>query len=629
VSVITRRGFLQGATAAAVGTTVSTQRVSASADLFLRSPNIQNVSADSAALIWTLPMQTAGSVVITDPSGSLKTFEAVATKFDAASTGMGQTYYQYRAVLQGLTPDTAYLYRIQAGGQPLACSLARPLQFRTAQNGPFSFLHLADCGTGTDQELQLSRQMSAEQVSFALANGDLAYELATYDSVETNYYGVYREQMAQVPFFASLGNHEYYTASGQPSLAARITPTDGIAPADWGRYYSFDWGNAHFVALDSNAPLTDAAAGAGQMLEWLEADLASTRKFWRIAFFHHPGYATGHHQDEPEAALVRKYIVPILEAHGVQLVFNGHEHTYQRTYELLAGQVVAPNSGGLVYITSGGGGTAPYWTPPNDLIAQSIGMNNYVRADVSSSSLTLHARGLGQDSDIDSVVLAPKPQLFAVVNVACFTPDVASGGAIAIFGRNLCPMDRAALFQTPMVEAESCSVTLNGVAVPLLYAGATQMNVQIPFGFSGAGTLAVQTPNGSAQTAVRIDPIAPGLFANPAASEIALAIRGDWSLIDASKSANTGEMVTLFLTGLGPVNADVEAGVLPPGPIPVAARVGVMFGDSYVDAVSATLNAAALYQVQVKVPPGLASKLVPVKVIANGVSSNTRSLPIA
>ena len=59
-------------------------------------------------------------------------------------------------------------------------------------------------------------------------------------------------------------------------------------------------------------------------MTWLDNDLASTHRFWRVAFFHHPGYATGKHQDEPPAGEVRQAIVPILEKYGVQLVFNGH-----------------------------------------------------------------------------------------------------------------------------------------------------------------------------------------------------------------------------------------------------------------------------------------------------------------
>ena len=119
----------------------------------------------------------------------------------------------------------------------MSTQLAAPLQFNTPDTGPFSFLHFADSGEGHDEQLQLARQMRPENVSLVLANGDLAYESATYASIEANYYSIYREMMAQTPFFATLGNHEYYTGSGAPSLAGRATPTGGIERSDWGRYY--------------------------------------------------------------------------------------------------------------------------------------------------------------------------------------------------------------------------------------------------------------------------------------------------------------------------------------------------------------------------------------------------------
>src|SRR5262245_39258783 len=98
--------------------------------------------------------------------------------------------------------------------------------------------------------------------------------------------------------------------------------------------------------------LVEAAIDQGAMLRWLENDLAATRLFWRIVFFHHPPFAAGPNQNDAQCILARERIVPILERHGVQLVFNGHEHSYQRTEPLLAGHIVRPDQG-IVYMTTG------------------------------------------------------------------------------------------------------------------------------------------------------------------------------------------------------------------------------------------------------------------------------------
>jgi uncharacterized protein (TIGR03437 family) len=449
----------------------------------------------------------------------------------------------------------------------------------------------------------------------------LAYELATYASIEANYYGVYEEMMAQIPFFGSLGNHEYMTNNAQPTLATRVTPTAGVPVSDQGRYYSFDWGNAHFVALDSNNSLDDAIAGTGPMLDWLDNDLQSTSKFWKIVFFHHPGYATGIHQDEPPAGEVRQGIVPILEKYGVQLVLNGHEHTYQRTYELLGGQVVAPNSGGIVYVTSGGGGADPYYTAPNDLIAQSIGVNNYVHAEVSGEEITLKVRGLGSRGDIDSIVLAPQPQVFSAGNSATLTADLASGGALTIMGRNLSATSFTAGLKAPRLTENGCSASLNGIPVPILSASAGQMNLQIPFNFSGPATLQLITRNGTAQTTVQVEPVAPEFFLSPDGS--VMAAHGNGSPVTQSAPATASETITLFMTGLGAVTSAVQAGVLPPPGVQVAAPVQASIGGVVVPTQSAVLSttAAGTYEVLIQVPSGL-RQLAAVQVTVGGVVSN-------
>jgi acid phosphatase type 7 len=507
LSGINRRTFLRVAAGASAGSVLIPNGLQGAAHPFLRDPNVQNVSAAGASVVWALLSAVTGAVEVADSSGNASMVPATVTEFDRSQTGMPHSYFQYEAAIGNLTPGTSYSYRIHLNGKP--APLACPLQFTTPDNAGFSFLHLADSGEGNQAQFQIGEQMAQENVSLVLANGDLAYDLATYASVEANYYRAYRTMMARMPFFTSLGNHEYYTGSGAPSLAGRVTPASGVCAADQGRYYSFDWGNVHFVVLDSNQPLVDAIAGTGQMLEWLDNDLSATRQFWRIAMFHHPGYATGVHQSEPPAGQVRQYIVPILEKYGVQLVFNGHEHTYQRTYELLEGQTITPNSGGIVYITSGGGGAGPYWTAPNNLIAESIGVNHYVRGNVSGSTIQLGARALGADSDMDSALLAPEPQIFSVQNPGSMTTNLASGGQLTVLGRNLCPTQVQASAQAPVLEAAGCSVTINGVPIPLYYADAGQLNAQIPSGLAGAATLMVVTPNGTAQTSINVSALTP------------------------------------------------------------------------------------------------------------------------
>jgi uncharacterized protein (TIGR03437 family) len=415
---------------------------------------------------------------------------------------------------------------------------------------------------------------------------------------------MYQEMMAQIPFFATLGNHEYYTEAGLPSLSGRALPTVGVAPDDHGRYYSFDWGNAHLVALDSNLPLEKAASGNSGMLDWLERDLSSTRKFWRIAFFHHPGYATGKHQHSAEAARVREHIVPILEKHGVQLVFNGHEHTYQRTFALRGGQVVQDNSSGIVYVTSGGGGAQTYWSAPDERIAKSIGLNHFVRTEITRASLSLRTRGLGEAADIDGLMLQPKPRITSVANSADYTSSLASGAIVSIFGLNLFP-EAVISPSTSASEASGYTVSLDEEVLPVLFADAMQINTQLPADVEGSAILTVSTPNGAVETTVQVQPLAPALFVNPQSPGNVLVTR-EGVPVDPEVPVEAGQSICLFVTGLGANPQDVS----------------IRIGGSQADVSGITALGKGIYQLRLVIPRVPSAGPSPIHALVDGISSN-------
>jgi 3',5'-cyclic AMP phosphodiesterase CpdA len=113
------------------------------------------------------------------------------------------------------------------------------------------------------------------------------------------------------------------------------------------RWYSFDYGNAHFVGLEVDG-YASTAPGSAQML-WLANDLAQTRQRWKVVFFHAPFYSSGAHGGDPQVPQLRAALEPLFIQHGVDLVFNGHDHDYERSV-----------AHGVVYIVAGGGGAPLY-----------------------------------------------------------------------------------------------------------------------------------------------------------------------------------------------------------------------------------------------------------------------------
>jgi uncharacterized protein (TIGR03437 family) len=262
------------------------------------------------------------------------------------------------------------------------------------------------------------------------------------------------------------------------------------------------------------------------------------------------------------------------------------------------------------------------------LIAQSIGVNNYVRAEVSGDEITIKVRGLGHRGEIDSIVLAPRPQMFSAVNSASLSPDLACGGALTILGRNLSATSFQSGLKDPHLNENGCSVTLNGQPVPILSAGAAQMNLQIPFTFVGPGTLQMVSRNGSANLPVQVAPVAPQFFVNPDGS--IRAAHADGSPVTASSPARGSEAITLFATGLGAVSQPTQAGILPHAGVTAIANVQVTLGGQAVQTMPAVLSVTepGTYQIQVQVPGGLTGPL-PVQATANAIASNAPFLPIA
>lgn len=260
--------------------------------------------------------------------------------------------------LSGLTPATTYYYSIGTTNQTLAAGIE--CRFVTApvagSIGPTRVWAYGDFGgislgleTGNsnyvygeyavrDSYLQFT---GTNQTDVWLPLGDLAYDIGTDGQFQTNFFDTFSTILRQTAPWPTIGNHEVLSVpSGQrfPYLDIFSFPTNGEAggvASGSERYYSFDRANIHFVCLDSE---TQNRATNGAMASWLRADLASTTNKWIIAYFHHPPYSKGSHDsDAPyETSMIemRQNIVPILEDGGVDLVLNGHSHTYERSYLL-------------------------------------------------------------------------------------------------------------------------------------------------------------------------------------------------------------------------------------------------------------------------------------------------------
>jgi acid phosphatase type 7 len=614
VSSHSRRHFIQAVAVALASRSIAV----ANPATILRFPHVQNVRRDGATVRWTSRERTT-SVLELSADGETTRVAAAVREFTRAQTNMSQSYFEYEARLRKLKSGTEYTYRVFADDQLLT---ADALRFRTPGAQPVKFVSFGDSGMGTPEQQQLVGRMMSHSAKLVVHTGDLVYPTGTYEGYEKFYFDFYRQMMTEVPFFPCPGNHDYYEFRCGPYREVHSLPNEGIPPAESGRYYSYDWGNVHFISLDSNDSLIDAVEGRGKMLEWLETDLQRTDKFWRVVYLHHPAYSAGLHCEELESQLVRQYIVPILDKYSVPLVLNGHEHSYQRSYPMSQGQVAARGDG-TVYITTGGGGATlhPVFSSPFVEIAQS--RHHYIVCDINGAAGQIRAFGLAGDI-FDTATLTPQPVLVphGIVNSASFTPSVAPGGLVTIFGWQLSPEDIVPpKFPLPK-SAAGLSVLLNDEQLPILMASAKQVNVQLPFTAPGDATLTVKTPNGKVSTMIKIASVAPALFADAVFHESGMQVTAD-------VPAKVGELVSIYLTGLGAVYGDAAAGV-PASELQAATIVHVRLGGRVLPVEFAGLAAglAGVNVVRFRVPiaTGTATGL---SVRAAGAESNEVLLHVA
>jgi len=507
--------------------------------LVCRRPHVQRVRRTGATISWASAEPGTASVKVTGPDGVSRSVSAASVRFNAGQGGATTAFYRHWAALESLDPATEYTYSILFDGRDI--TPAGDMRFRTAGQQTFTFLAIGDSGTGSEEQKRLAAIFQRDPAALVIHTGDLAYPTGTFESYDRNYFDFYQELMARVPFFPVPGNHDYYDFNAEPYRALHDLPRANVAEKDQGRYYSFDWGDVHFISLDSNAPLEEAAAGSGDMLRWLEADLATTTKFWRVAVFHHPPYAFGPNQDDPLTILARERIVPILERYHVPLIFGGHEHSYQRSVPVRGG---GERANGAVYLTTGGGGAALYPVYDSPLIAARASVFHYMRIQVTGRRMRLAAIGIDGQA-FDSFVVEPAPVVRGeLVNAASGTRAIGRGGLISIYGWQFTP-------EIWTNGGGDVRVRVGGVDAQVIAASPMQINVALPAGLIGTQTVEILTPVGSATAEIEVVPVAPALFSDGV-------FENGRSQVTESSPCGPGSRVSLFLTGVGQWNGPVN-----------------------------------------------------------------------
>ncbi len=326
----------------------------AASPIFVVPPYLQDVRKDGIVVMW----ETSGPAASRVEFGKHKlNRKAVERERDTAI---------HRVRLEGLQPDTEYRYRAVSGD----CA-TDTFSFRTAPAKPssFSFLVWGDDQTNYDVSTGVCAVMAKADARFVMSVGDIVGCGGNWREWTEQYLIPIHQWAGSRPSFVAIGNHEYGNHRGPErgvvAFERYLTHPYAKGQDHNDYWYSFDYGNAHFVCLDSQSfhekELPNGEARIAEddpQLAWLKTDLEKTKDAeWTFVFFHTPPYAEcwsgGYYDGEPA---FRADLVPVLEQARVAIVFSGHMHGYERGLPHPPYDPATGKGNNTAYIITGGGG---------------------------------------------------------------------------------------------------------------------------------------------------------------------------------------------------------------------------------------------------------------------------------
>ena len=354
-------------------------------DLYI-APYLQNVTPDGITVMWETTEPVAG-VVEYGRNGSL----------DRQARESGQNKI-HEIRIGGLEPGETYDYRVRYAQTTLAAASFTTAPPPGAEN--WRFVVYGDNRSNPATHARNVEQIMKLKPGIILNTGDLVAQGSQYEQWKPQYFDPLRGVSEHIPVFPCLGNHEqnaphYYNYHSLPDDQGEV-------------YYSFDYANAHIISLNSNTKDAPYQRGEKQT-EWLIDDLKKHKDAtWKIVFFHHPLF-----RSHPTRGITEQRWVwqPVFEEYGVDLVLNGHDHYYMRSYAI--GRYTGEPRRGLFHLISGGGGANTYPMVPKAHAAFRRRVHHVTAVDVMGD------RMVGRAVDIDGNVF----DAFVVDKQAVSSPE--------------------------------------------------------------------------------------------------------------------------------------------------------------------------------------------------------------
>lgn len=304
---------------------------------FVVRPFLQFVTQDGATIVFETSRPCAGLV---------EYGESVIYTGKLESSADGTIH---KARIGGLRSETGYFYRVRIKGDDGVEVLSDPLTFQTSikPGTPLAFAVIGDTQKNKPVIEKLQAFAFTLRPHIQIHLGDVVdkgpdREEWTSELLEASY-----PLMSRVCLYPSIGNHEdnhsnYYRYFALP---------------DPQYYYTYTVGDAQFYSIDTNK----SVAPGSEQYEWLDRELGKSTAKWKFVYHHHPVYSSDEDDygdtykgPSTHGDLKLRPLAALFEKHHVDIDFNGHIHSYERSWPIYEGKI--DQKRGVRYVTSGGGG---------------------------------------------------------------------------------------------------------------------------------------------------------------------------------------------------------------------------------------------------------------------------------
>lgn len=385
------------------------------------SPYLQlghDFGAKSMAVVWITKNKDESQLKLEYKAEDEKTWKQT-REFLSSKIPGHEKLILLQAQMKNLPQSKRIEYRLKKSEQLIFSS---SFLSAAARDKAFDFAVYGDIGQGGQGEEKIAALLREKQPQLSIITGDIVYPFGSMGYYLRNFFPYLNEPLGKsAPFMSSClltacaGNHDLTTGGGidardldmaEDSLAyfllfkqplngplsengsnscvargneQKLKAFENAAGAAYPRMtnFSYDWGNAHFLILDANAYMDWTSS---DIRNWVEHDLKATKQKWKFVAFHQPGFNSDRNHWEEQRM---RHLSDLFERGGVDLVFSGHSHSYQRSYPLYFKEKPAPPGDiqaaagivqgsykldksfdgkenkepkGVIYIVSGGGG---------------------------------------------------------------------------------------------------------------------------------------------------------------------------------------------------------------------------------------------------------------------------------